>query len=225
MKQIVRVSLPEFLKYSVMMAGIMLIVFFFNTGLSMNLSEQRSDYLVKYLFLGWGWVPWIITTSYLPIFARQALTMGKTRREVLRSLPVMSAVASLSQMLSCFLVGLVMRIIWGAQFPIEQVLGTPLVLFIAVGFAFAFLGQIMGVLGMRFGAKGIWISMGVAIFLFLSLVLAFVFLWSEQLLRMVEFFTAANVWQVAAAGVGAVVVVGMIAQTVSTVLLRNFSVK
>lgn len=225
MKQIVRVALPEFLKYSAMMVGLMLVVFFLNTGLSMDLPEDRSNYLVKYLFLGWGWVSMILTISYLPIFARQALTMGKTRREVLRSLPVLSAIAALSQMAACFAVGFVMRMIWGTQFPIEQALGNLLVLFIAAEFAFALLGQLMGVLGMRFGAKGIWICMGTAMLLFLSLVLAFVFAWSEQLLRMVIFFTTAPVWQVAATAVGAVLVLGVVIQIVSTALLRNFSVK
>lgn len=225
MKQIVRVSLPEFLKYSVMMAGIMLVVFLFNTGLSLDLPEDRSNYLINYLFLGWGWVSMIITTSYLPIFARQALTMGKTRREVLRSLPALSAIAALSQMAACFFVGLVMRLVWGEQFPLEQVLGNLLVLFIAAGFAFALLGQLMGVLGMRFGAKGIWISMGTIIVLFLSLVLAFAFLWSQQLLETVIFFTTGELWKVIAVSVGAVVVLGVVIQAASIALLRKFSVK
>lgn len=225
MKQIVRVALPDFLKYSAMMAGIMLLVFFFNTGLSMDLPEDRSNYLIKYLFLGWGWVSMIVTTSYLPIFARQALTMGKTRREVLRSLPALSAIAALSQMAACFFVGFVMRMVWGEQFPIEQVLGNLLVLFIAAGFSFALLGQLMGVLGMRFGAKGIWISMGTAILLFLSLVLMFALVWSEHLLRMVIFFTTAPVWQVVAIALGAVLLLGVVIQAASTALLRNFSVK
>lgn len=225
MKQIVRVALPDFLKYSAMMAGIMLLVFFFNTGLSMDLPEDRSNYLIKYLFLGWGWVSMIVTTSYLPIFARQALTMGKTRREVLRSLPALSAIAALSQMAACFFVGFVMRMVWGEQFPIEQVLGNLLVLFIAAGFSFALLGQLMGVLGMRFGAKGIWISMGTAILLFLSLVLMFALVWSEQLLRTVIFFTTAPVWQVVAIALGAVLLLGVVIQAASTALLRNFSVK
>lgn len=225
MKQIVRVALPDFLKYSAMIAGIMLLVYFFNTGLSMDLSEDRSNYLIKYLFWGWGWVSMIVTTSYLPVFARQALTMGKTRREVLRSLPALSAIAALSQMAASFFVGFVMRMVWGEQFPIEQMLGNPLVLFIAAGFSFALLGQLMGVLGMRFGAKGIWISMGTAILLFLSLVLAFVFAWSEQLLRTVIFFTTAPVWQVVAIAVGAVLLLGVVIQAASTALLRNFSVK
>lgn len=225
MKQIVRVALPDFLKYSAMIAGIMLLVFFFNTGLSMDLPEDRSNYLIKYLFLGWGWVSMIVTTSYLPIFARQALTMGKTRREVLRSLPALSAIAALSQMAACFFVGFVMRMVWGEQFPIEQVLGNLLVLFIATGFSFALLGQLMGVLGMRFGAKGIWISMGTAILLFLSLVLMFALVWSEHLLRMVIFFTTAPVWQVVAIALGAVLLLGVVIQAASTALLRNFSVK
>lgn len=225
MKQIVRVSLTEFLKYSGIMAGIMLIVFLFNTGLSMDLSKERSDYLVKYLFLGWGWVSMVITVSYLPIFARQALTMGKTRRQVLHALPAMSVIAALAQMIACFLVGLVMRIIWGAQFPIEQVLGAPIVLFVTVELCFAFLGQIMGVLGMRFGAKGIWISMGAAAVLGISLVLAFVFLWPQQAMTIVIFFLTGSVWQVAAVGAGIVVVMGIVAQAVATLLLRNFSVK
>lgn len=225
MKQIVRVALPDFLKYSAMIAGIMLLVFFFNTGLSMDLPEDRSNYLIKYLFLGWGWVSMIVTTSYLPIFARQALTMGKTRREVLRSLPALSAIAALSQMAACFFVGFVMRMVWGEQFPIEQVLGNLLVLFIAAGFSFALLGQLMGVLGMRFGAKGIWISMGTAILLFLSLVLMFALVWSEHLLRMVIFFTTAPVWQVVAIALGAVLLLGVVIQAASTALLRNFSVK
>ena len=55
MKQIVRVALPDFLKYSAMIAGIMLLVFFFNTGLSMDLPEDRSNYLIKYLFLAHFW--------------------------------------------------------------------------------------------------------------------------------------------------------------------------
>ena len=225
MKQIVRVALPEFLKYSAMIAGIMLLVFFFNTGLSMDLPEDRSNYLIKYLFLGWGWVSMIVTTSYLPIFARQALTMGKTRREVLRSLPALSAIAALSQMAASFFVAFVMRMVWGEQFPIEQVLGNLLVLFIAAGFFFALLGQLMGVLGMRFGAKGIWISMGTAILLFLSLVLMFALVWSEHLLRMVIFFTTAPVWQVVAIALGAVLLLGVVIQAASTALLRNFSVK
>lgn len=225
MKQIVRVALPDFLKYSAMIAGIMLLVFFFNTGLSMDLSEDQSNYLIKYLFLGWGWVSMIVTTSYLPIFARQALTMGKTRREVLRSLPALSAIAALSQMAACFFVGFVMRMVWGEQFPIEQVLGNLLVLFIAAGFCFALLGQLMGVLGMRFGAKGIWISMGTAILLFLSLVFMFALVWSEHLLRMVIFFTTAPVWQVVAIALGAVLLLGVVIQAASTALLRNFSVK
>lgn len=225
MKQIVRVALPDFLKYSAMIAGIMLLVFFFNTGLSMDLPEDRSNYLINYLFLGWGWVSMIVSTSYLPIFARQALTMGKTRREVLRSLPALSAIAALSQMAACFFVGFVMRMVWGEQFPIEQVLGNLLVLFIAAGFSFALLGQLMGVLGMRFGAKGIWISMGTAILLFLSLVLMFALVWSEQVLRTVIFFTTAPVWQVVAIALGAVLLLGVVIQAASTALLRNFSVK
>ena len=225
MKQIVRVSLPEFLKYSAMIAGIMLVVFFLNSGLSMDLPEDRSNYLIKYLFLGWGWVSMIVTTSYLPIFARQALTMGKTRREVLRALPALSAIAAISQMAACFFVGFVMRMVWGEQFQIEQVLGNLLVLFIAAGFSFALLGQLMGVLGMRFGAKGIWISMGTAIFLFLSLVFLFALVWSKQLLLMVVFFTTAPVWQIAAIAVGAVLVFGVLIQAASVALLRNFSVK
>lgn len=225
MKQIVRVALPDFLKYSAMIAGIMLLVFFFNTGLSMDLPEDRSNYLINYLFLGWGWVSMIVTTSYLPIFARQALTMGKTRREVLRSLPALSAIAALSQMAACFFVGFVMRMVWGEQFPIEQVLGNLLVLFIAAVFSFALLGQLMGVLGMRFGAKGIWISMGTAILLFLSLVLMFALVWSEQVLRTVIFFTTAPVWQVVAIALGAVLLLGVVIQAASTALLRNFSVK
>lgn len=141
MKQIVRVALPDFLKYSAMIAGIMLLVFFFNTGLSMDLPEDRSNYLIRYLFWGWGWVSMIVTTSYLPVFARQALTMGKTRREVLRSLPALSAIAALSQMAASFFVGFVMRMVWGEQFPIEQVLGNPLVLFIAADFPLPCLGS------------------------------------------------------------------------------------
>ncbi len=207
------------------MMGIIFLVMLINLTGSRT-REGMTGYIssmgIMYLTL----LPFLFSAMQTPSTVRFALTMGQTRRRLWVEMPCVTVALTLFMDIGmCAMFALQCRIFLGQWLP-DAFVPALLALLVAASFSFTALGQLLGLLGHRFGGRG-WLGGIVGVLaLITAVVLAFVFAPLPVQMNFVRLFFEPNqtLAAVVASALGALAVCGAV-QGASWLLLRRICVK
>ena len=208
--------------------GMMAVIFFISL---INLTGSRAregmtGYIISMGIVYLTLIPFLLSFIQTPQTVRFALTMGQTRRSLWAELPCITlALALFADAGMCAVFVVQCRIFLGQWLP-DAFVPALFALLVAAGVALASLGQLVGLLGYRFGGWG-WVS-GFAVLLVIiaAAVLGVVLApHSAQLSLVLLFFEPTRAAAaVGASARGALAVCGAV-QAASWLLLRRIGVK
>ncbi len=180
-------------------------------------SGMLSSYLVM--------LPFTINLLSINATVQFSLSMGQTRRGLTAELPVLNLVFTALMDVICFGGGLVLlRMVLGQWTLSLQGLA---VLMLVGGWALGALGQLIGLLGMRFGWKG-WVGGFLGLLLAgTAVVLALVAPWDlgEKLTALLQFSAEEATLPATLAVLAAAVVLCAVCHAACWLLLRRYTVK
>ncbi len=207
-----------------MVAAIFLISLINLTGT--RAKEGLVSYIISTSVVYMVLIPLILSVLQTPQTVRFALTMGQTRRSLCAELPCVTLAFTLFLDTGlCAAFAVQCRLFLGQWVP-GVFVPAVFVLFVAASIAFSALGQLVGLLGHRFGGRG-WLGGLVGLLaLIVAAGLAVAFApYSVQQGMVLLFFDPARTWAAVGASVlGALVVCGAV-QAASWLILRRICVK
>ena len=187
-----------------------------------GMTRYISSMGIMYLTL----LPFLFSAVQTPSTVRFALTMGQTRRRLWVEMPCVTVALTLFIDIGiCAIFALQCRIFLGQWLP-DAFVPALLALLMAASFSFTALGQLLGLLGHRFGGRG-WLGGIVGVLaLITAVVLAFVFAPLPVQMNFVRLFfePKQTLAAVVASALGALAVCGAV-QGASWLLLRRICVK
>lgn len=188
--------------------------------------EAMTGYITSMGILYLTLVPFLFSVLQTPQTVRFALTMGQTRRSLWAELPCITlGLALFADAGMCAVFAVQCRIFLGQWLP-DAFVPALFVLLVAASVAFTSLGQLLGLVGHRFGGWG-WVCGSAALLVMIAAaVLGVVFApRSVQLGLVLLFFEPARAAAAAgASALGALAVCGAV-QAASWLLLRHICVK
>lgn len=188
--------------------------------------EGMTGYITSIGIMYLTLLPFLLSAVQTPQTVRFALTMGQTRRRLWAELPCVTVALTLFMDAGmCATFSLQCRIFLGQWLP-DAFVPALFALLVAASFALTALGQLLGLLGHRFGGRG-WLGGIVGVLaLITAAVLAFVFAPLPVQMNFVMLFFEPNqtLAAMAASALGALAVCGAV-QGASWLLLRRICVK
>lgn len=205
--------------------GVIFLIMLINLAGSRT-KEGMTGYITSMGVMYMTLIPFLLSAMQMPQTVRFALTMGQTRRRLWAEMPCVTIAMTLFMDAGmCAMFALQCRIFLGQWLP-DAFVPALFALLVAAGFALTALGQLLGLLGYRFGGRG-WLGGIVGVLaLITAVVLALVFSPRPVQMNIVMLFfePAKTRVAVAASALGALAVCG-VAQGANWLLLRRICVK